>query len=174
MAEGTLLYDGADPDGRIFGYLRGFTDPLFLSDFTGDVTTVTAIDDSNGLTLTGGAGTDHLYGSAGDDTLNGGAGNDYLYSSAGDDTLTGGAGRDYLYGSAGDDTLTGEDGDDRLHGGVGADTLTGGLERISSSPILPRRWIAPTGSLISPVMRRVTRFLWVQHIQTATPSGSAV
>ena len=53
-ADGTLLYDGADPDGRIFGYLQGFTGPLFLSDFTGDVTTVTAIDDSNGLTLTEG------------------------------------------------------------------------------------------------------------------------
>jgi Ca2+-binding RTX toxin-like protein len=112
-ADGAMLYDGTDPNGRIFGYLKGFTGPLFLSDFTGDVTGL--IDGNNGLTLTGGDGVDYIYGGAGDDTLNGGAGRNTLYGGAGDDTLTGGAGRDWLLSGAGADTLNGGRGIDYFH-----------------------------------------------------------
>ena len=66
----TVLYDGTDLNGGVLGWLKSFTSPLFLSDFTGDVTVVTVIDDSHGLTLNG-AGTyqNKIYGGVGDDTL---------------------------------------------------------------------------------------------------------
>ena len=82
--KGTFLYDGADPNGRIYAFLGGYTGSLYASDFDGAVT-VTAIDDANGLTLRGGDGTQYLYGSAGDDTLIGGNGEDRLFGRDGDD-----------------------------------------------------------------------------------------
>lgn len=60
------------------------------------------------LTLTGGGGTDVLYGFAGDDILNGGGGNDILTGGTGNDTLTGGGGNDKFVFHNGDglDTIT--------------------------------------------------------------------
>lgn len=94
--------------------------------------------------LTGGAGSQVVYGDgasqhmvlgADDDTLHGGAGNDYvgshggndwLYGDAGSDTVSGGTGSDHLFGGSGNDRLLGGSGNDRLDGGSGADTLSGG------------------------------------------------
>ena len=100
--DGTFLYDGTDPNSRIYAILRGYTGPLYASDFEGAVT-VTAIDDANGLTLRGGDGTQYFYGGDGDDTLIGGAGIGILIGGDGDDTLIGGAGIGVLIGGAGDD-----------------------------------------------------------------------
>jgi len=76
--------------------------------------------------ITGGAGTDGIFGSDGNDILIGAAGQDGLDGGAGDDILSGGDGVDELYGDSGDDTLDGGTGDDELGGAAGADILRGG------------------------------------------------
>jgi Ca2+-binding RTX toxin-like protein len=95
-------------------------------------------------TLSGGAGSDTLFGDAGggifgnasggDDTLDGGGDNDLLIGDAidlafgatgGDDTLSGGGGNDVLVGDAFGLGAGSIGGDDTLIGGTGADTLTG-------------------------------------------------
>jgi len=93
--------------------------------------------------VTGGAGSQVVYGDsasqhmvlgADDDTLHGGGGNDYvgsqggddwLYGDAGNDTVSGGSGNDRLYGGTGHDRLLGGTGHDRLDGGSGNDRLYG-------------------------------------------------
>ncbi|NEP02753.1 MAG: calcium-binding protein [Symploca sp. SIO2E9] len=77
-------------------------------------------------TMTGGSGTDWIFGLGGDDSIDGLGGNDYLFGGNGDDILWGYTGNDYLYGDSGNDDLWGEDGNDTLIGGDGWDTLYGG------------------------------------------------
>jgi Ca2+-binding RTX toxin-like protein len=67
---------------------------------------------TEGETITGGGGTDMLYGGFQDDYIDAGGGNDTLFGEAGNDTLTGGAGNDRLFGGTGND---------RLDGGAGLD-----------------------------------------------------
>ncbi len=77
--------------------------------------------------IDGGAGNDHLTGSATGDRLAGGPGNDHIVGLGGDDTVTGGAGRDSLFGGAGNDRVSGQGGSgDVVSGGPGNDTLDGG------------------------------------------------
>ena len=85
--------------------------------------------------LSGGAGNDSLDGGTGGDTIYGGSGNDsglggdgadLLYGGSGNDSLTGGAGADLLWGEDGNDRLFGDEGGDTITGGVGNDTLFGG------------------------------------------------
>ena len=76
-------------------------------------------------TLAGGAGADHLHGSAGDDIASGGQGADWLYGAEGDDQLHGGADEDHLYGEGGNDRIFSGQGGDWLYGGQGQDTLSG-------------------------------------------------
>lgn len=59
---------------------------------------------TGGLTFTGSAVDDGLYGTLYDDRLFGGAGNDTLDGGLGNDVLNGGAGNDDLYGGEGNDT----------------------------------------------------------------------
>jgi VCBS repeat-containing protein len=90
---------------------------------------------ADGITLTGGNGTDTLTGGAGDDTIYGLNGNDVLsgndgadiiYGGNGNDTISGGQSIDTLYGESGNDTIDGGTGNDFLNGGSGKDLLTGG------------------------------------------------
>lgn len=74
----------------------------------------------------GGAGSQVVVGTDGDDRLIGGSGSDLLCGGDGDDILTGGSGHDAMYGEGGDDQLTAGSGDDSLDGGVGTDALSGG------------------------------------------------
>jgi Ca2+-binding RTX toxin-like protein len=60
------------------------------------------VDDADDK-LSGGDGSDILYGQGGDDVLDGGLGDDFLF---------GGEGEDALIGGIGDDILTGDEGDD--------------------------------------------------------------
>jgi Ca2+-binding RTX toxin-like protein len=102
------------------------------------------------LTVTGGSGSQHVWGDsarqtlilgADDDTLHGGGGDDYvgshggddwLYGDDGNDTVSGGEGDDHLFGGAGNDRLLGESGNDTLNGLSGNDSLWGGtgLDRL--------------------------------------------
>lgn len=77
-------------------------------------------------TVSGGFGSDELYGDAGRDTLNGDEGDDYLYGGNAKDTLNGGKGADSLTGGSGDDTLNGQKGADNMYGNEGNDILNGG------------------------------------------------
>ncbi|MBK7861546.1 MAG: hypothetical protein IPJ65_23615 [Archangiaceae bacterium] len=78
------------------------------------------------VTLSGGAGNDHLIGGRGNDVLNDGEGDDVLEGRGGDDGLTNGAGRDRLKGGAGSDLLVSSsiDAGDTLDGGAGADNVS--------------------------------------------------
>jgi VCBS repeat-containing protein len=74
-----------------------------------------------------GADDDTLHGGAGDDYVGSHEGNDWLYGDDGNDTVSGGVGNDFLFGGAGIDRIEGDDGHDHLDGGAGADVLIGGL-----------------------------------------------
>jgi len=108
-------------------------------------TQVTAFGGLGNDTITGGGGSDFLYGgdmpqlkpisstligvlqtaTDGDDILKGGGGSDTLYGGTGNDHLYGQGGRDSLFGQDGNDYLDGgNDGAvDRLTGGTGTDTF---------------------------------------------------
>jgi VCBS repeat-containing protein len=97
-------------------------------------------------TFDGGAGTDTLLGTAGDDAIilddgsqriksieviDAGAGDDIVdltsdRYSLGDITVYGGDGNDVIWSSSGNDTLYGGNGNDELDGGLGADKMVGG------------------------------------------------
>ena len=62
----------------------------------------------------------------GDDTVTGGGGTNFLFGQGGNDKLTGGSKGDLLNGGAGRDTITGGDGNDILIGGPNNDSLLGG------------------------------------------------
>lgn len=76
--------------------------------------------------VTGGAGSQHVWGDssaqtivlgADDDVLHGGAGDDVIGSAGGNDVLDGGADDDIVFGGIGNDSLLGGSGDDLLQGG---------------------------------------------------------
>jgi hypothetical protein len=77
---------------------------------------------SGGDTLTGGAGTQLMFGLEGADTLNGGAGDDYLVGGSGADVLTGGTGSD-TFAWRGGELGTGVDTILDFTAGVGGDRL---------------------------------------------------
>lgn len=97
-------------------------------------------------TISGGDGSDHIWGSDqnsfagsadGADSISGGDGNDYINGNAGADTIDGGAGNDRLRGGRdgdliqggdGNDTILGDAGADTIHGGAGFDYMTGGAD----------------------------------------------
>jgi Ca2+-binding RTX toxin-like protein len=83
----------------------------------------------------GGAGSDSIYGNAGNNILKGNGGNDRIYGRAGNDKIFGGDGNDYLVGEAGyDEIYGGNDNDfidsrdgyqhDLVDGGGGYDKAT--------------------------------------------------
>jgi serralysin len=77
--------------------------------------------------LYGGAGNDRLLGGNGRDILDGWTGNDLLYGGEGDDDLLGWIGNDTLFAGVGNDLLLGDDGNDRMDGEAGNDALYGGI-----------------------------------------------
>ncbi|WP_376878334.1 calcium-binding protein [Albirhodobacter sp. R86504] len=75
--------------------------------------------------ISGGSGSDKLYGTNGSNVLQGNSGNDSLYGGGGNDHLAGGNGDDLLVGQLGNDTLFGGSGNDRLMGQQGDDSVYG-------------------------------------------------
>lgn len=83
------------------------------------------------VSVSGGAGSQHVWGDsanqtillgADDDILHGGGGNDTVGSLGGNDQVFGDDGDDIVFGGTGHDTLSGGTGNDHLDGGVGWDT----------------------------------------------------
>ncbi len=92
-----------------------------LADGTATTCTITTTN-----TQSGGAGSDVLIGTSGNDALDGGDGDDVIAGVGGDDALQGDDGRDVLIGGDGGDELKGGDKVDVLAGGGGGDCLYGG------------------------------------------------
>jgi len=123
---GNAAFDGSDGTDAVHATGSG----LFILANTALTTpfgniTLSATENAS---LTGGSGPDTLDASAfsGPVTLSGGAGSDLLYGGAGNDSIDGGENDDNLYGGAGNDSLVGGAGDDALEGGTGNDRLEGG------------------------------------------------
>ncbi len=76
--------------------------------------------------LYGGAGDDKLFGLGGDDFGVGGTGNDLVSGDADDDWVLGGEDNDVVLGGQGNDTVFGDGGNDRVYGGAGNDIVVGG------------------------------------------------
>ncbi|WP_313505672.1 Ig-like domain-containing protein [Stutzerimonas kunmingensis] len=72
--------------------------------------------------ITGGAGSQTVWGDDAAQHIVLGADDDVLHGGGGDDTVGSEGGNDLLYGDAGNDTLFGGAGADRLHGGSDSDT----------------------------------------------------
>ncbi|WP_421877886.1 cadherin domain-containing protein [Pacificispira sp.] len=89
-------------------YVDNFT--VTARDSAGNATSqnmrVTRVTDTDGVTLTGTASDEAMFGGSNSDTLTGGAGDDYLAGGSGDDYLMGGAGDDTIYGGDGIDTVS--------------------------------------------------------------------
>lgn len=83
--------------------------------------------DGASQTLYLGEDDDVLHGGAGGDTVGSATGDDQLFGDEGEDSVFGGEGSDYLHGNAGSDTVSGDAGDDRAYGGQDADVITGGV-----------------------------------------------
>ncbi|MDT8333520.1 hypothetical protein RQ831_20925 [Roseomonas gilardii] len=108
----------------------GAGDDVYFVDNTGDVVTESADagDDRvySSISYTLPDNVERLKLTAEGLTGTGNALDNVLYGSGGTDTLYGLAGKDVLYGGAGDDMLYGGDGNDILQGGTGADSMAGG------------------------------------------------
>jgi Ca2+-binding RTX toxin-like protein len=93
-------------------------DRLIVNGGTGNdiIFASTLANDTIGLTLDGGDGTDALVGSQGNDVILGGNGNDIAFGMQGDDLAVLGAGDDLFVWNPGDgsDTVEGQDGTDQL------------------------------------------------------------
>jgi Ca2+-binding RTX toxin-like protein len=94
-------------------------------DATSSVTLTVRQGTSGANVITGGDGSDLIFGLAGADTLSGGGGHDVICGAGGNDLINGDAGNDSLFGVGGKDTVNGGDGDDSISGGAGADLLRG-------------------------------------------------
>ena len=141
---------GVDTVLLVQGSTTAYTIPLFAAGVENlallDPASTTAFTlQGNALDnqITGGAGHDRLFDSAGANTLDGGAGNDTLSSTdsnwptvnvtgsrylggAGNDQIGGGFGNDTILGGDDADTVTAEAGNDWIEGGGGNDSVWGG------------------------------------------------
>ena len=132
VVAGTVIGWGNDSfsDINAFGLIAWGGPVTFLGSPANDRFTI--VYATTIVTASGGAGNDTLYGAAplfgGTQgvTIDGGPGNDHVSGNDGNDTLTGGTGDDTLSGRAGDDSLDGGAGSDSLDGGAGDDTCRNG------------------------------------------------
>ena len=76
--------------------------------------------------ISGGSGSDKLYGTNGGNVIQGNDGNDSLYGGSGNDRLVGGNGNDRMLGGSGNDTMYGGAGNDSLYLDYGNDYIDGG------------------------------------------------
>ncbi|MGB9989430.1 DUF4347 domain-containing protein [Massilia sp. SM-13] len=72
-------------------------------------------------TVTGGAGSQHVWGDGASQNIFLGADDDVLHGGAGDDVVGSAGGNDEIYGDEGNDLVFGGEGNDRLDGGAGQD-----------------------------------------------------
>lgn len=93
---------------------------------SGGAGTETLRGTSGNDSITSGGGDDTLIGLNGNDTLIGGSGDSDLWGYDGDDSISGGNGSEWLWGGGGNDILNGGGGNDRIEGVTGVDQLTGG------------------------------------------------
>ncbi|MDX2273893.1 MAG: calcium-binding protein [Hyphomonadaceae bacterium] len=93
------------------------------------------------------------------------------------DTLYGGGGNDTLFGFGGADTLLGGSGADILDGGAAADTMIGGVgnDTYIVDSLADRAFETFNGGIdtIQSAVQTDLRFVWTQHIERLTYTGTA-
>ena len=94
---------------------------------------LSVLADAGSDTVYGGAGNDFVNGARGSDRVYGGGGRDWIRTGIGNDHVFGGAGNDYLVGVQGDDEVRGGSGNDQTYGGDGRDAVHGdsGKDKVS-------------------------------------------
>ncbi len=90
---------------------------------TGSVT-LSTVDSTTGMDVTGGDGNDVFELGGTNDTVDGGAGNDTITATGGDNNISGGDGDDYIVTGDGDDVIDLGEGNDFVDSGAGDDTIT--------------------------------------------------
>lgn len=95
--------------------------------FNASIWTLTNIDPTSLLHVTGSTGNDEVLGWSAVDVMVLGGGADEAAAGAGNDTVFGDGGDDIMSGGSGIDTLHGGSGFDTITGGLGKDTMDGGL-----------------------------------------------
>lgn len=124
--------------------------------------------------VTGGSGSQVVYGDAANQSIVLGAGNDILHGGAGDDYVGSLDGNDSLYADQGNDTVSGGIGNDRLDGGTGVDVLIGGagndtyIVDMASDRVIERR-----DEGIDTVRSSVGYMLENTHVENLVLTGSA-
>jgi Ca2+-binding RTX toxin-like protein len=127
FAGSSLLYDPDGNGSQSAIALTSFSNPSGTSVVATDIWVI------NGTTggtppppppgsIVGTDGNDQLSGGAGSDTIYGMGGNDFLAGNDGADSIVGGTGNDTIYGDAGNDSIEGNGGNDLLSGGSGQDS----------------------------------------------------
>ncbi|MFA6734304.1 MAG: calcium-binding protein, partial [Sphaerochaetaceae bacterium] len=124
---------------KLFDFLTDYSNKTGISVSALTVTNV-AVTENDDDTITGGLGSDIIFGDAGlndatggNDVLSGGVGNDFIDGDGGNDRIAGETGEDILYGGAGNDTLDGGAGDDIVFGDDGWEGYASGVVGVSDS-----------------------------------------
>ncbi len=121
----SISFDGATVNGYNLGtgsYAISSQDPSSAGGYrtidlsSSTVNNLIAGESGAADAITGGKGSDLIFGAGGDDRLDGGKGDDYLVGDAGNDIVNGGDGNDTIVYTIGDgvDTIDGGAGNDRL------------------------------------------------------------
>ena len=121
-AVGLVIGDAAVAAG-IENAISGTIETVDATGSTGSVT-LSTVDSTTGMDVTGGDGGDVFELGATDDTVDGGAGDDTITASGGHNTVTGGTGDDVIVTGAGNDVIDLGEGDDFVNSGAGDDTIT--------------------------------------------------
>lgn len=121
-AVGLVIGDAAVAAG-IENAISGTIETVDATGSTGSVT-LSTVDSTTGMDVTGGDGDDVFELGATDDTVDGGAGDDTITASGGHNTVTGGTGDDVIVTGAGNDVIDLGEGDDFVNSGAGDDTIT--------------------------------------------------
>lgn len=101
-------------------------DPRFANaDYTAPGYEVARIRIAN--LVTGGAGSDRLFGTSAQDDIFGGEGNNTLFGNGGNDRFYAGAGNDQIFGGSGNDRVQAGDGNNTVFGNGGNDIITTGV-----------------------------------------------
>ncbi|WP_201863682.1 tandem-95 repeat protein [Microvirga soli] len=124
--------------------------------------------------VTGGSGSQVVYGDAANQSIVLGADDDILHGGAGDDYVGSEGGNDSLFGDEGNDTVSSGIGDDRLDGGTGVDVLIGGVGNdtytvdMASDRVIERR-----DEGIDTVRSSVSYLLENTHVENLVLTGNA-
>lgn len=121
-AVGLVIGDAAAAAG-IENAISSTIETVDATGSTGAVT-LSTVDSTTGMDVTGGDGNDVFELGGTNDTVDGGAGNDTITATGGDNNISGGDGDDDIVTGDGDDVIDLGEGNDFVDSGAGDDTIT--------------------------------------------------